>query len=277
MNINTIKLIASDLDGTLLNSEQVIENTDLKTLIILGNKNIIRVFATGRSLFSAQKVLKKKTPFDYLIFSSGAGVLNWQNQELIYKSFIENKMVTQIADYFKQKKFSFMLHHEIPNNHCFFYSKRCRNTDFENRIRIYYEHAIPYDNNSIHASQFLVIFDKSEHYLFEKTKQEINTLFPNINIIRATSPLNGESIWMELFPKSISKQKTLEWLCNKLNINQINTFGIGNDYNDIDFLEWVEYAYMVDNSPNELKSKFLQTSCHNTNGFSEAIKNHFRL
>ena len=64
-----IELVASDLDGTLLNMDKTVSADDFSTLNSLGDKNIYRVIATGRTLFSLKEVITKDFPIDYIIFS----------------------------------------------------------------------------------------------------------------------------------------------------------------------------------------------------------------
>ena len=63
------EMIITDLDGTLLNNNREVSLPDMKSLFWLGENNITRVIATGRSFNSTTKVLKDNFPIDYLIFS----------------------------------------------------------------------------------------------------------------------------------------------------------------------------------------------------------------
>ena len=69
-----VELFATDLDGTLLRDDKSISRDDWKSLHLLGEKGIVRVAATGRSMFKVKQVLPKDTPVDYIVFSSGAGI-----------------------------------------------------------------------------------------------------------------------------------------------------------------------------------------------------------
>jgi hydroxymethylpyrimidine pyrophosphatase-like HAD family hydrolase len=66
-------LFVTDLDGTLLRSDRTFAQSDLKALHRLGELHIIRVIATGRSIFSFNTVVDSALPIDYVIFSTGAG------------------------------------------------------------------------------------------------------------------------------------------------------------------------------------------------------------
>ena len=57
--------VFTDLDGTLLNSNQRLSDINRQTLTSLGKAGICRIVATGRSLYSAQRVLDDEFPIDY--------------------------------------------------------------------------------------------------------------------------------------------------------------------------------------------------------------------
>jgi hypothetical protein len=53
------------------------------------------------------------------------------------------------------------------------------------------------------------------------------------------------------------------------------TFSIGNDYNDLDLLNFTSYSYLVENGPDELKPLFLKAASNENSAFSNSLKNHF--
>ena len=66
-------MVITDLDGTLLNSGRIVSPENRRALERLGELGVVRVIATGRSLFSFNKVIERDFPVDYLLFSSGGG------------------------------------------------------------------------------------------------------------------------------------------------------------------------------------------------------------
>ena len=64
-----IKAVVIDLDGTLLNDKRKVGEKDIKTLKQLGEKDIVRIIATGRSLYSFNEVINEDFPIDYLILA----------------------------------------------------------------------------------------------------------------------------------------------------------------------------------------------------------------
>ncbi len=267
-------MIITDLDGTLLNNNREVGLTDMKTLFWLGENNIIRVIATGRNFFSLRKVLKDNFPIDYLIFSSGAGVYDWKNKTLMHSQYMPDYEVKQISEILINHKVDFMIHEMIPENHKFVYHRSGNhNPDFERRINVYNDFAIelnPKTESYQHACQIIAVFPNNIS-LFDEIKQK----FSDIKIIRTTSPLDGDSIWMEIFPKIVSKGYGIDWLCKALNIGPVKTISIGNDYNDIDMLEYTAEKFVVDNAPDDLKAKFPVCKSNQKNGFTDVVLRFF--
>ena len=167
-----------------------------------------------------------------------------------------------------------MIHEVIPENHKFvFHRSSVNNPDFERRIKVYKDFAFKLNSKTEkydHACQVLAVFPNSVS-LF----QEIQNKFNDIKIIRTTSPLDGDSIWMEIFPTTVSKGHGIEWLCKNIGISKSETLSIGNDYNDIDMLEFTRFSYIVDNAPEELKAGFQVCKSNQESGFSDALSYHF--
>ena len=264
-----IKIVITDLDRTLLRDDNTLSKRNFKALKKLQNKKIILAVATGRNIFSAKRVLPDNLPIDFLIFSSGVGIINWKTKNIIYENHLIKNEVNKTLKIFLKHKVDFMLHYPISENHRFYFVRfSSNNMDFEKRIILYKRFAEPLDVLPEKASQFIAILPPGSDRKFEEINKEINFL----KVIRATSPLDHKSIWLEVFPNGVSKGYSSEWLCKKLGIKQTQTLSIGNDFNDIDLLEWTAQSYVVENSPEGLKKRFLITKSNEENGFAEVVE-----
>lgn len=258
-----------DLDGTLLNAEKKIGIKDWQTLEDIGKKGFLRVFATGRTYYSAHKVLDSSFPFDFLIFSSGAGIKNMKTGEIIYNAGLNSSQIEKTIHVLRALNVNFSIQHPIPDNHIYHYYKaKKENTDFEWRNNLYKQYAYPLNSNFPlnEATQFLVILENEDE--FNKVKSEIQKL----KVIRATSPIDGKSIWLEIFPECVSKANGGKFLCNILNISQRNTIGIGNDFNDLDLLDWTKQSFVVENSPDFLKKRYQICTNNENNPLTDVVK-----
>ena len=264
-----IKIVFTDLDRTLLRDDNTFSQRSLQVLEKLKKKGVIVVIATGRNIYSARKVLSLDLPINYLIFSSGCGIIDWKTQEVIYENHLESIEIQKVMSILHSHKVDFMIHHPIPENHHFDYIRKNRNNeDFERRIALYKPFTQALDDPPETASQFIAILKSNEKEKFEAIKREINFL----RVIRATSPLDHESIWLEIFPKKVSKGHSAEWLCERLYIDQKYTLGIGNDFNDLDLLAFTEQSCVVANSPKELKVKYNVIDSNQEDGFARCME-----
>lgn len=269
-------MVITDLDGTLFNDNREVSLTDMKSLYWLGENNILRVIATGRNFYSLSKVIKSSFPIDYLIFSSGAGIFNWKTKQILHEEFIQKNEVKEIARILIDHKVDFMIHEPIPENHKFlFHRASALNPDFDRRIEVYKDFASlldPATNEHHNACQIIAVLPNNIE-LFHELKEK----FTDLKIIRTTSPLDGESIWMEIFPENVSKGHAIEWLCKKLNVSPEVTISIGNDYNDLDMLEFTAHSYIVANAPEDLQKKFPVCSSNQEHAFSDVVNRYFDI
>jgi len=269
--MDKLHIVISDLDGTLLPCKGKISKSSINTLVQLKAENIVRVIATGRNLFSCMEVLDNNFPIDYLIFASGGGIMRWKDKKIIYSQSLSAETVFKTANILFSEKIDFTIQKPIPENHKFLYHHTGnKNTDFNDRVNIYKpfaEKINSIDDTKLEASQLLAILPEDVKR-FELLKQK----FSDIKIIRATSPIDNKSIWMEFFPTNVSKAKASQWLCNTLGIKQETTFTIGNDYNDVDMLDWSKHSFVVENAPLDMKEiyKICPSVCQD--GFTKAVE-----
>ncbi len=270
---STIKMVITDLDGTLLNDKNLVSKKDYQTLEKLKSKNIYRVIATGRNLHSVRKVIAPDFPVDYVIFSCGAGIINWNNQELMLTKYLTVQQVKSIVNVLENEKIDFMVHELIPDNHCFIYQYNSgENIDFEARLKRYEKYISPFDSkNEIHPSSEVLAVIPNKLELFNRIVKLLHPEKNSLSIIRATSPIDQAFMWLEIFPNGVTKGGSLNWLCRYLNVKQQNTLSVGNDYNDLAMLDWTAHSFVVDNAPDDLKSEYNITSSHLENGFTNAV------
>ena len=267
------KIVFTDLDRTLFTSDSKISQRNYDSLVKLGENGVIRVIVTGRNLYSAQLVLPPNFPIDYLIISSGAGVIDFKTQEILSKKDIDNSLVKKVISYLQDLDVDFMIHAPIPENHFFEYcssSKSCK--DSLRRIKHYQKFALPYQGEYCqNASQFIAIVEAEKEHLVEHTIEQL----PDLSIIQATSPLDHKSVWIEIFPQGIDKGYACRKVAKKLGIKPEEALAIGNDYNDMAMLESFADSYVVANSPQLMQNRFKLVPSDKEDGFTEMLRKHF--
>ena len=265
-------MVITDLDRTLLNDDHCVSDEDDQTLRALGERGVLRVIATGRSVFSLKRVISDPSLFDYLIFSTGAGIMEWKTGQMLQSRSLDAARIRKTADLLIALKMDFMIQKSIPDNHHFLYhyGSEKDNPDFFRRIDLYRGFTEPVDGQIEHltdASQFLVIDPSGASGI-----EALHRSLPGFSIIRATSPIDHKTMWIEIFPANVSKGHAADWLCGMLGISKEKTIGIGNDFNDVDLLEWTGNPWVVANAHDDLKAKYPSSLSRNGQGFSEIIR-----
>jgi hydroxymethylpyrimidine pyrophosphatase-like HAD family hydrolase len=273
MEKDSRSMVISDLDGTLLNRERRISSRDRRTLHLLGRRGTVRVVATGRSLYSVHRVLPPDFPIDYLVFSSGAGIMAWPGQDLLCSHSLGHREIQRVFRVLSVRKLDFMVHRPIPDNHEFVYFRHnSGNPDFLSRLRLYRQFAAPGQPGVLdweEACQFLaVVYPEASGKLVDGLRRELSPL----QVIRTTSPLDMSSTWLEIFPPQVSKSQAGAWLAERLQIGRDAVMAVGNDYNDHDLLHWAGSGFVVANAPVELRRHLPSVASHRKSGFSEAVK-----
>lgn len=263
-------VIFTDLDGTLLNSERQVSTSNFDCLQKLGEQGIVRVIATGRSLFSFRQVIGAGFPADYLIFSSGAGIVDLNSNRLLSQKTLQAEDITRITSALDHHDADYMVHEAVPENHHFTYKKaNPANRDFSKRIELYRPYASDFSitGRYPHKSAQVIAVLSRDAATFSRIRKGLN----GYQVTRTTSPLDHDSIWMEIYPENVHKGSAAAWLCGHLGIDNQATAGVGNDYNDLDLLDFTPYSYLVANAPRELHNyRYQLVPSNDKDGFAHA-------
>lgn len=270
------KMFVTDFDGTLFRSDRTVCSKDISALELLGGCGVTRVIATGRSIFSFDNAMKElgtgPLPVDYVVFSTGAGVMRMSDRRIIRKTDMDASSVIKAAGVLDASGLDYMVHKPVPDTRYFSYRYSGQgNTDFITRLNLYSKYCKPLNGDITafgKATQLLAIIPPEN---IEKVLESISVRLAGFNVLRATSPLDGKSAWIEIFPATVSKSSGTSWLAGQLGIDRKNVTAVGNDYNDEDLLDWAGNSFIVDNAAEELKKRYPVVASNDDGGVMEAI------
>lgn len=267
-------LFATDMDGTLLQAEGGFHDHDLRALEALGRLGFLRVIATGRSPFSFRRMMGRRVlPVDYLVLSSGASVMDYRDGRCLWSSSMEEELANRLVEWLVSRKYDFCVQSDDLDSHAFSYHfVSGENPDMERRIDLYRGHCRPLvaAEGAGPSTQIVVIFPHEEG---EDRLKEFNAqLGGDCSILRTTSPLDGESLWIEIFPPGISKSRGVAWIADRHGISPADTAAVGNDYNDHDLLEWAGHAFVVEDSPEHLRTSFTEVTSGGRGAVAQAAR-----
>lgn len=266
------QMVVTDLDGTLLNNDKNISDTDLRTLRELGGDGIVRVIATGRTLHSFFTADLKDLPIDYLIFTNGAGIVDYLTNKMIKRWSLSEQDTEFLVTSLIKDAVDFLVLEPAPDNHiCKYYRNNGGNQELDRRLKIFSSFSSPLDLNAIYReSANIAVFDKTRPLMdsYEYLKRK----FPQYHAIIISGDHRNRGSRVEIYPKEVSKANAIHFLAEKLVIQKDNIAAVGNDYNDIDMLDWSEHSYIVANASLKENGRYRKVASNNENGFSQAIE-----
>ena len=267
MNISkdTIKLIAADLDGTLLNNNKEISKFNqeiLKTLI--NDYNIQLILSSGRPYEGIKKYNEILNNKNNAIIFNGASIVD-ENGEVIYRKTVEKDSSKPIIEL--SKKYNVCIHvyengkYIISNDD--FPIKSYVQREKERNFTIGLENIVDYEFDKI-----LIL---GERNILENFKEEIDS---NFDVHTCYSGSN----FLEVISKYSSKGNSLKWICEKKGISLDNAAAFGDNFNDIEMIEYAGIGVAMANAEEMVKQKANYTTLSNEeDGVGNFLKNVFEL
>lgn len=276
-----IKLIASDLDGTMFEKGNVIPETNLKAINDINKSNINFTICTGKT-YSLFKNICEDIGTGYGIFGNGNQIINLKTGEEIYRKLLKNEDVLFCINTAKKLKLHIhlytnkevitekLLYMDLRN---FELTKNDKNVDLEFKIVIDIQEYVERENLEILK---LVISAEKDLSNLKKEFAKNNNL--QVNLIRKIDKYRDEIIgkeyeYLDIMPAGINKEQALEVLENYLKIDKSEVLAIGDNLNDLEMIKDSGVGIAVANAYDEVKevANYTTTTTAQNGGFAEAV------
>jgi len=243
-------LYVSDLDKTLLRSDQRTSEFTNRTVNELVGKGMLFSYATARSYVTSVKVTRGLDAQIPLIVYNGAFVIDNATGEILISNFFGSDAAPLLDDLIAHGVYP-IVYAMIDGVERFSYiSGKCTSG-----MRAFIESRAgdPRDNPVADAQElrrgdifYFTCIDDEEKLrpLWKKYEPLCRTVFQR-------DVYSGEQ-WLELMPSGASKANAIRQLKERLGCGRLVVFGDGR--NDIDMFELADEAYAVENAVDELKA-----------------------
>ena len=260
------KLVALDMDGTLLNSDGKISEKNIQTINRLIDKGIIIALATGRPLRGVNiysSLLRANGP---IITYNGAVIFN--NQSVIFKQNLERNDAKKIID----------LGVKYDTTMCIWSNDQLYTNKMNDKVDNY---------KKVSRIEPLLIDDYEEILDLGITKilwyDEENNIEEFINKMKDESFENvsfctSKATFLEFFNKNSSKGKALEKIGELLKIKSEEMVAIGDELNDLSMIDYAGLGIAMGNANDSVKKKAKQITLSNDeDGVSLALEEAFKI
>ena len=259
------KLLALDLDGTLLRDDLTISQRNKEAIKKARKKGVEIVIATGRPNSSADKYLKELDLDGYFITYNGALIKNIKEDKVIKHTPVPLEISYEILNYVKENN----LYLNIYLNNEIYCNKDCEERKYYKELMgvepILVENGIEEVFNQP-STKLLIIekdlnkTDEIYNYLTEKYSPKLKF---NRSIIDC----------IDIMDKSVSKGSALELLIDLLGIKAEQLTAIGDRNNDLEMIKYAGVGVAVSSGEEILKAEADQiTSSNNEDGVAEYIE-----
>ncbi|WP_406614572.1 Cof-type HAD-IIB family hydrolase [Mycoplasma corogypsi] len=268
LKLSDIKNFVFDLDGTLLNSAGNIGEKNLETIYKLKNlgKNII--IATGRPIFTANKVLEK-LPNDFpSLLANGSMIYDFKNHKYLNIEAIDKNIIKQIYIKLVEWDYDFVM-----------YSQNCilgyntQKTDFFTKkgytktlsVQQYIEGNAYELLDQLDICKILVVKRSNPEAMWDKVVPLVNSFTQIYGVVSDIGHL-------DIMKQGVSKASGLEYLVKHFKLDLTKTICFGDGDNDIDMLQKAAYSGCTSNAFTTVKDKALfNLDSNDTNWLSDFI------
>ena len=280
-----IKLIASDMDGTLLNSNHKIPQNNIELIKFAQKNGIEFVVATGRAYYEALPSLNDENiKCDVISFNGGiiydknGNIINITPMKLkdlyytieILKSLdISYQLYTKNTIYTKSIETDITAYIDLIRANGEEPNEQHLRQEAKNRLAL--GHITEVDNIELYLNQennpaIKVIGISND---LEKLKHATELLSGNDNISVTSSGANN----VEIMDKKATKGEALKIVADVHDINLKNAIAIGDNLNDQAMLDIVEYSIAMKNGNKDLQktSKFITEKTNSESGVADSV------
>lgn len=255
-----IKLIAIDIDGTLLNDKGKILKATKNTIIEAQEKGIQVVLSTGRSpqaTIDLAKELKIDKYAKYIICFNGCVIYNLQTKEKIWDGHLNAEDSKYIHNIVKKYQLNFWAY---GLNNTAYIDKKDHFINHEAKVNKEYKVKVLKKTTLPECYKVLLLRDQMDDQFYESFYNEI--ILDERLQITMSKFLNFQLC--EIMLANFNKGKALSFLCSKLGIKMKYVLALGDSLNDYEMLKVVKYGVMMKNGdPVLLKVVKLMTDNNN--------------
>ena len=284
------KLIAIDLDGTLLNSYGEISKEDKEYLQELIKQGIKVVLTSGRTNSEMENFAEELGANEYMICGNGANIYDIQNKRNIYNQYLSKEKILQIAKITEQNSIYYNVYTEssiitksLNYNTLFYYSENNKKPE-NKKTNIEIVENISQYIKDLNVQNFLkVTVCDEESMIFNRIMKKLKQI-KGVDVLEVSHMARKlikygreekeiQYYYTEISNKNVNKWRAIEHLIRELSILPEEVIAIGDNINDISMLQNAGKGIAMGNSVPLVKEQadFI-TKDNNSSGVSKALK-----
>ena len=242
IDFSEVKLVVSDMDGTLLNSKGEVSNRFFELFKQLQKQHIIFCAASGRQHNSIVDKLASIKNEIFVIAENGA--ITKKGDEILLLNSLASEKVLKLIPILREIKGANMV--LCSQNSAFIESKDKR---FINLFQEYY-HSFQIVDDLMEVAKITTMlkiavyhFDSSEAFIYPFVKHLKDDVLLKVS---------GQN-WLDISDEKANKGNALREVQQLLNIKKEETMVFGDYHNDIEMMQEAEFSFAMKNAHEDIK------------------------
>lgn len=248
------KLVAIDLDGTMLNSYGVVTENTKKIIKQTVEKGIDVMIASGRPIDSIKTIAKEIGSENYFIAGNGALIYDIKKDEIIYEKFMNKQKILEIIKICEENSISYNIYTEktiiaktLKYNVLYYYKENLKKEENKKTNITIVDDIYEYVKNSENEKYLKITVCDETKSIFNSIIRKLrniedievlDVLHMSRKMIRqGTEDIPIEYYYTEISLKDVDKWNAIEFLADKNNIKKEEIMAIGDNINDKKMIE----------------------------------------
>ena len=283
------KLVAIDLDGTMLNSYGIVTQNTKEVIKKVQEKGVEVIIASGRPIDSIKTIAKEIESENYFISGNGAILYDIKKDEIIYENILKKAKTLDIIKICEENSIYYNIYTEKEilakslNYNVLYYYKENLDKEEKNKTHIkIVEDLYKYLEERNEKIIKITICDKNKS-IFNSILKKLKTI-DDIEVLevshmarkiirQGTEEVPIEYFYTEISAKNVDKWYAIQMLAEKLNIKKEEIVAIGDNVNDEKMIKEAGLGIaMGQSSPKITKISNYITNNNNEEGVANALK-----
>ena len=245
MNKYSDYLIVSDLDGTLINSKQVISQKNLSAINEFTSEGGRFAIATGRTIQTVRPFIKDLKLNGPCILYNGAAIYDFHNEKLMAAEYLEKELLVDYIN-FSMTTFNQAVVEIFTPEGMFIISREENVDEYVLREKQQFKRT---DLNEVLGHEWLklMLYDK-HHTLIEAQKA-----FQGLTLESNFDNVFSHEYYFEILKKGISKGSALQVMRQMEHFKDKKIIAVGDYDNDIEMVRNADVGIAVENAREGVK------------------------
>lgn len=284
------KLIAVDLDGTMLNSYGIVTENTKNVIKNVINKGTDVIIASGRPIDSIKAIAKEIGSENYFIAGNGALVYDIKNNEVVYEKYMPKEKVLEIIKICEENSITYNVYTDetilatsLKYNVLYYHKENLKKEEEKKTNISIVKDMYDYVKNMNNAKFLKITICDDMKSVFNSILKKINKVkdvevldvshMSRKTITQGTEEIPIEYYYTEITYKDVDKWNAIEFLAEKINIKREEIIAIGDNINDKKMIEESGLGIAMKGSTPYVRevAKYI-TDTNNDEGVAKAIE-----